>query len=263
MIGVRDTLRLMNRPDEPYAVARARDCAAGAAESARCRIDRSLGTQLRDRDRGDRAETGDAMAREQVEVPVKEQVLTSLGRRPPACARSWASRLHRFRRFDAAAAARDHFVARSAPRVLARARSRIVWSRDGAIPHLKRAIELDPDFAMAQALLSGVYANTGQIALTPGIRAAGVRAARPGQRTGAVFYLVALLPRRDAGLGHVLELARTWTATYPREPLRSTACGRSQRPGPARSGHRATASRRPARPELCRARGEPGGRSPR
>ena len=36
-----------------------------------------------------------------------------------------------------------------------------------AIPHLKRAIELDPDFAMAQALLSGVYANTGRSALAP------------------------------------------------------------------------------------------------
>ena len=33
-----------------------------------------------------------------------------------------------------------------------------------AIPHLQRAIELDPNFALAHALLSAVYANTGQTA---------------------------------------------------------------------------------------------------
>ena len=33
----------------------------------------------------------------------------------------------------------------------------------------KRAIDLDPDFALAQAMLSGMYANTGQSALAPAL----------------------------------------------------------------------------------------------
>src|SRR6185503_15223174 len=39
--------------------------------------------------------------------------------------------------------------------------------RLAAIPHLKRAIALDPNFALALAMLSGVYANTSQQALAP------------------------------------------------------------------------------------------------
>ena len=35
------------------------------------------------------------------------------------------------------------------------------------IPHLKRAIELDPTFAMAHAQLSSVYTNKGQSELAP------------------------------------------------------------------------------------------------
>ena len=37
--------------------------------------------------------------------------------------------------------------------------------RLASIPHLRRAIELDPDFAMAHALLAGIYSNSGQRAL--------------------------------------------------------------------------------------------------
>ena len=44
-----------------------------------------------------------------------------------------------------------------------------VVPRVEAIPHLQRAIELDPDFALAQALLSGVYANTGRSAEAPAL----------------------------------------------------------------------------------------------
>src|SRR4029079_15628191 len=42
-----------------------------------------------------------------------------------------------------------------------------VTVRLSAIPHLKRAIELDPDFALAHAMLSAVYANTDQSGMAP------------------------------------------------------------------------------------------------
>ena len=52
----------------------------------------------------------------------------------------------------------------------------------------------------SNALRATSDANTGQPARAGG-RAQGVRAARPGQRARAVLHLVALLPRRGAGVG--------------------------------------------------------------
>ena len=55
---------------------------------------------------------------------------------------------------------------------------------------------------------------------------AGVRAARSGQRARAVLHLVALLPRRGAGLGQGARRWRTsWTATYPREAFAFNSLG--------------------------------------
>ena len=101
-----------------------------------------------------------------------------------------------------AAAARDDPVARRAACLFAGARPRAAKSRASRrFRTCKRAIELDPNFAMAHALLSSVYANTGQSALAPEYAQQGVRAARPRQRARAVLHLVALLPRRGAGVG--------------------------------------------------------------
>jgi tetratricopeptide (TPR) repeat protein len=86
-----------------------------------------------------------------------------------------------------------------------------------AIPHLKRAIELDPNFALAQALLSGVYANTGQSALAPEwSRKAYELRDRVSERER---YFISWRYFRDAtqAWDSALELARAWTAAYPRE----------------------------------------------
>ena len=124
------------------------------------------------------------MAREQAEATSKEKVLTALGEAPRrGCAKSSASRCRRSQRFDvplprATTPSLDALHAYS----LALSEGREV-PRLESIPHLKRAIELDPTFAMAHAQLSSVYANTGQSALAPAVLAKGVRAARSGERT--------------------------------------------------------------------------------
>ena len=113
------------------------------------------------------AETGDVMAREQVEVAAKEQVLTSLG----VCDGEAAREARRIAGPDPAirraAGAGDDSVARCAARLFARARCRADGSPSRSHSAPQRAIELDPNFAMAQALLSGVYANTGRSAEAP------------------------------------------------------------------------------------------------
>ncbi len=122
-------------------------------------------------------------------------------------------------------------------------------ARVEAIPHLKRAIELDPDFAMAHALLSGVYANTGQSASAPEFaqRAFELRD-RVSERER---FFISWRYYRDAtqDWDKALELARSWTATYPREAFAFNSLGaahsfvRSVRAG-GRGVSRSDASRR-------------------
>src|SRR4029079_12660585 len=86
-----------------------------------------------------------------------------------------------------------------------------------AIPHLKRAIELDPTFAMAYAQLSAVYANTGQSALAPAFsRRAFELRDRVSDRER---FFISWRYYRDAvqAWDKALELAQLWTLTYPRE----------------------------------------------
>src|SRR6185503_21284436 len=94
-----------------------------------------------------------------------------------------------------------------------------------AIPHLKRAIELDSTFAMAHALLSGVYANTGQSALAPAFsrRAFDLRD-RVSERER---FFISFRYYRDATQDweKALELTRQWTATYPREAFAFNSLG--------------------------------------
>ena len=141
------------------------------------------------------------MAREQAEAASKEQVLTSLGAATSRLREKLGESLASIQKFDVAAAAGDDAVARRAARLLARARRR----PRGAAPRSDSAPEARdrarPDLCDgARAAVGGVRQHR-PVGAGAGVLAQGVRAARPGQRARAVLHLVALLPRRDAGLG--------------------------------------------------------------
>ena len=163
------------------------------------------------------AETGDVMAREQVEAAGKEDVLTSLGKATSSIRQKLGESLASVQAFDvplarATTASLDALHAYS----LALSGGSEVPRLD-AIPHLQRAIELDPDFAMAYAFLSSVYANTGQSSLAPAqAQKAFERRDRVSERER---FFISWRYYRDAAQAwdRALDLARSWTATYPRE----------------------------------------------
>jgi eukaryotic-like serine/threonine-protein kinase len=163
------------------------------------------------------AETGDVMAREQVEAGGKEGVLTSLGSATSRIRQKLGESLTSVQAFDvplarATTASLDALHAYS----LALSGGSEV-PRLEAIPHLQRAIELDPNFAMAYAFLSSVYANTGQSSLAPAqARQAFERRDRVSERER---FFISWRYYRDAvqAWDKALDLARSWTATYPRE----------------------------------------------
>src|SRR5262245_50001466 len=223
----RDTLRLMERPaDQPITRAIAREIAR--REQLKALIAgsiASLGSHYVIALEAINAETGDAMARDQAEATSKERVLTALGDATTRLREKLGESLASVQRFDAAlpratTPSLDALHAYS----LALTEGREV-PRLESIPHLKRAIELDPTFAMAHAQLSSVYANTGQSLLAPQYseKAFELRD-RVSERER---FFISWRYFRDAVQDNdkALELARLWTATYPREAFAFNALG--------------------------------------
>ena len=171
------------------------------------------------------AESGDVMAREQAEVNSKEEVLTSLGAAVTRLRRTLGESITSIQRYDVPLprATTPSLEALQAY-ALALDEGR-VNPRLAAIPHLERAIQLDPHFALAMAQLSGMYANTGQLALAPewSRRAFELRD-RVSERER---YFISWRFYRDAiqAWDKGLELARSWTAAYPRESFAFNSLG--------------------------------------
>jgi len=224
---VRETLRLMQqRTDERVTRDVAREVAR--REQLKAMVAGSISTL------GSRyvlalevinAETGDVMARQQVDVAAKEQVLTALGEATAALRQRLGESLASLERFDvplprattpSLEALHAYALALDQGRVLPRVE---------AIPHLKRAIELDPNFAMAQALLSGVYANTGYFSEAPAFsRRAFQLRDRVSERERFFISWRYFIDAAQAW-DRALELARSWTTTYPREAFAFNSLG--------------------------------------
>jgi tetratricopeptide (TPR) repeat protein len=223
----RETLRLMRRsPDERLTRSLAREVARREQVKALFAGSiASLGRNYVLTLEAINAETGDVMAREQTEAASKEQVLTSLGTAASKMREKLGESLASIQKFDvplprATTASLDALHAYSLALT-----DGVEVPRLEAIPQLQRAIELDPTFAMAHAFLSGVYANTGQSALAPTFsqKAFELRD-RVSERER---FFIAWRYYRDAiqDWEKALELAQSWTATYPREAFAFNGLG--------------------------------------
>ena len=226
-VRTRETLRLMQRPpDTRVTRAIARDVAR--REQLRALIAGSIASLGRNYVitlEAMNAESGDVMAREQVEAAGKEAVLTSLGDATSRIRQKLGESLASVQRFDVP-------LARATTASLDALHAYSLALSDGsevprleAIPHLQRAIELDPDFAMAYAFLSSVYANTGQSMLAP------AQAAKAFQLRDRVSererFFISFRYYRDAeqAWDKAMELAKSWTTTYPRDAVAFNSLG--------------------------------------
>jgi serine/threonine protein kinase/Flp pilus assembly protein TadD len=104
--------------------------------------------------------TGDALAREQVEVDSKEQVLKSLDKAASSIRQKMGESLASVQQFakpleQATTSSLEALQAFSLGQA-----EHLKTKDEAAIPHLKRAVELDPNFAMAYATLGVACINT-------------------------------------------------------------------------------------------------------
>ena len=223
----REALRLMQRPaderltrDMAREIARREQLKALVAGSIA-----SLGSHYVLALEAINAETGEVLAREQVEVPAKEQVLALLGSTTSRLRERLGESLALIEQFDAPLArattgSLDALHAYS----LALDQGRMV-PRLEAVPHLQRAIEIDPNFAMAMALLSGVYANNGRSADAPYYSRRAFELRDRVSERERFFIAWRYYIDAEQAWDKALDLSLSWTKTYPREAFAFNSLG--------------------------------------
>lgn len=161
---LREALRFMDRsPDEPVTRDVGREiCLRQGLKALLAGSIAALGSHYVITLEAINALTGDAIAREQTEAESKEQVLKKLGKAATRLRERMGESLASIQKFDApieqaTTSSLDALKAYSMGRELT------LGNKDReAMPFLKRAVELDPNFAQAYDRLGGSYSNTGQ-----------------------------------------------------------------------------------------------------
>jgi tetratricopeptide (TPR) repeat protein/predicted Ser/Thr protein kinase len=108
------------------------------------------------------AQNGDSLAREQVEAESKEQVLKSLDHAASSLRGKLGESIGSVQKFDTPLEAATTSSLEALKEFSLGEAEHSKFDDEAAIPHLKRATELDPNFAMALATLGVAYNNTGK-----------------------------------------------------------------------------------------------------
>jgi serine/threonine protein kinase/tetratricopeptide (TPR) repeat protein len=218
---VRQTLRFMGRPlDERLTREVAREiCQREGIKAMLLGSISSLGENYAITLEAVNARTGDSLASEQAEVQGKEQVLTALGSAASRLRAKLGESLNSIEKFD-----RPLSEATTSSLEALRAFSlgdeqRMTGVEFHAIPFFKRAVELDPNFALAYARLAAAEYNVGEI------DQAGEYARKAFELRDRVserekFYITARYYDAVTGeTNQAVENYETWKQTYPRDPI--------------------------------------------
>jgi serine/threonine protein kinase/tetratricopeptide (TPR) repeat protein len=218
---LREALRYMGRsPDERVSNDVAREiCLRAGVKAMLTGSISSLGSHYVITLTAVNAQTGDALAREQVEAESKEQVLKALDRAASSLRRKLGESLGSVQRFttpleEATTSSLEALEAFS----LGQAEHRKL-AEDKAMPHLKRSIELDPNFAMAYATLGVVYGNLSEREQASDcLKKAFELKERASEREklyiSAHYYEVV-----TGQIDKAIEVYESWKETYPRDTV--------------------------------------------
>jgi serine/threonine protein kinase/Flp pilus assembly protein TadD len=109
--------------------------------------------------------SGDSIAKEQVQIPNKEDVIRALGKAASILRGKLGESLATIQKYDTPVEQATTPSLEALQAYSLGLRTLRTQGEEAAIPLLKRASELDPNFAMAYARLGTEYSNLGQIAL--------------------------------------------------------------------------------------------------
>lgn len=215
---IRETLRYMNRsPDERLTVPVAREiCQRQGLKALLTGSISSLGSHYVISLEALNAYTGDAIARQQVEAESKERVLTALGNAVSQLREKLGESLPTLNRYDAPIeqATTSSLEALKAFSLGSEQQTRGRYLE--AIPWYKRAVELDPAFAMAHARLAVAYDNSRQSELAA---ASATKAFEMKDRVSErekLFISWRYYSITTRELDKTIEVLELWRQTYPR-----------------------------------------------
>ena len=216
---IRKTLSLMSRPeDSPLSPEIAREVCQRTSSAAVLdgRID-ALGTQYVLGLRARNCRTGEVLDEEQVQAARKEDVLNALS--------EIASRF-RTRIGESLATVEKHdtplpeATTASLEALKAYSTAWKAWLTTGptaALPHVQHAVELDPQFALAHALMGRIYGEL----LEPAMAAeSSAKAYELRGRVSEVERFFITVPHEQDGTGNLVkayQTAKLWAETYPRD----------------------------------------------
>jgi len=165
------------------------------------------------------AQTGDSLAREQVEAAGKEQVLKSLDQAASSLRQKLGESLSSVQQFatpleQATTSSLDALKEYSLGQA-----EHLKTNDEAAIPHLKRAVEIDPNFATAYAVLGICFSNLGEAKQSVDLlkKAYDLR-----ERASEREKLYILAHYYGEGTGEVekeIEVYEQWNHTYPRDTI--------------------------------------------
>ena len=164
-------------------------------------------------------QTGDTLAREQVEVEKKEQVLGAVGKAASRLRGKLGESLASIKKFDAPVeeATTSSLEALKAFSLGEAERSK--GSELTAIPFYKHAIELDPNFAVAYARLGQSYANTGQSELAAENTKLAFERRDRASELEKLYISTHYYDNVTGELDKSIEAYQLWKRTYPRDSI--------------------------------------------
>jgi tetratricopeptide (TPR) repeat protein len=218
---VDDTLKLMGRSPGQHLT---REVARELCQRAGSRVMlagsiASLGSQYVIGVNAVNCQTGNTLAQEQVTADSKEHVLKALGETTPELRKKLGETLSTIQKFDTSL---EQATTSSLEALKAYTLSRETMNENSevaAIPMMKHAIELDPNFALAYAKMGIMYSNIGEATLASQYsqKAYDLRervSEREKFRITAYYYMVV-----TGELEKAVQTYELWAQNYPRDPF--------------------------------------------
>ena len=216
---VQQTLRMMERPpDSRITPEIGREiCQRAGIKAMLTGTITSLGSQYVLTLQAVNSQTGDVLASQQATAASKEQVLKALGEAGSNLRAKLGESLASIQKFDKPVEAATTSSLEALKAFSVGEAKHLQLDEDGALPFLKQAVEIDPNFAVAHATLGTVYNNLGddESALTS-IRKAYDLRERVTEREK--FYITAHYYDIVTGqVNQAIDTYQLWAQTYPRD----------------------------------------------
>jgi tetratricopeptide (TPR) repeat protein len=165
------------------------------------------------------AQSGDTMATQQVEAESKEQVLKALDKGASSLREKLGESLASVKQYakpleqattSSLEALKEYSLGQAA---------HDLQDDIAAIPHLKKAVELDPNFARAYAVLGVCYGNNGDSKLSRENLAKAFALKDRGTEPERLYIEAHYYDTGESDVDRSIETYKAWIKTYPRETI--------------------------------------------